>query len=90
MTTEMQEIAITEDKPLLTGQADAVKVRDDDVTQTEACTQTYGTHCAHEKKNTFTVVCVCVNNTHDLKTQMNDRPCDYCLRPRRQTGPVRV
>lgn len=26
MTTEMQEIAITEDKPLLTGQADA-KVR---------------------------------------------------------------
>lgn len=27
MTAEMQEIAITEDKPLLTGQADAVKVR---------------------------------------------------------------
>ena len=26
MTTEMQEIAITEDKPLLTGQPDAVKV----------------------------------------------------------------
>lgn len=42
MTTEMQEIAITEDKPLLTGQADTVKVRDD-VTQTEACTHTYGT-----------------------------------------------
>lgn len=30
MTTEMQEIAITEDKPLLTGQADSTKVRDDD------------------------------------------------------------
>lgn len=29
MTTEMQEIAITEDKPLLTGQADTVKVRHD-------------------------------------------------------------
>uniref|UniRef100_A0A8C7WQ82 Protein NDRG2 n=1 Tax=Oryzias sinensis TaxID=183150 RepID=A0A8C7WQ82_9TELE len=28
MTTEMQEIAITEEKPLLTGQADAAKVRD--------------------------------------------------------------
>lgn len=28
MTTEMQEIAITEEKPLLTGQADA-KVRED-------------------------------------------------------------
>jgi len=28
MTTEMQEIAITEDKPLLTGQADPAKVRD--------------------------------------------------------------
>lgn len=27
MTSEMQEIAITEDKPLLTGQADAAKVR---------------------------------------------------------------
>lgn len=26
MTTEMQEIAILEDKPLLTGQADSVKV----------------------------------------------------------------
>lgn len=28
MTTEMQEIAITEDKPLLTGQADTTKVCD--------------------------------------------------------------
>lgn len=27
MTTEMQEIAITEEKPLLTGQADSTKVR---------------------------------------------------------------
>lgn len=34
MTTEMQEIAITEDKPLLTGQADTTKVWDGALTDT--------------------------------------------------------
>ncbi len=42
MTTEMQEIAITEDKPLLTGQADA-KVRDD-ATHTKICTHLHMLH----------------------------------------------
>lgn len=80
MTTEMQEIAITEDKPLLTGQADAVKVRDDG-TQGDACTHTCSTCCTCTG---FCSVCsewICKTGTsaHRMSARMHCCVCNVRL-----------
>lgn len=56
MTTEMQEIAITEEKPLLTGQADAAKVRDAGVHTRimHVNVHTHAHHCAHMHNSAYT------------------------------------
>lgn len=57
MTTEMQEIAITEEKPLLTGQADA-KVRDDGAhTYIREYVHTCCTHGLHANTHTCRLKC---------------------------------